>query len=92
MSKSKSKNPGIDLPELLTRLQTLNVKLQVFEKDLKNQIDAVQKLFSLDASDYATQINTVLTNLEYFVNVTLSGKVDYFKLAAKQVKKIGRLN
>jgi len=83
----------IDLPELLSRLQVLDFNIQTLEKDLKEQITAVQNLFStLDEKGNYPKLNEVLTRLEFFVNVLLAGKIDFFKTVSKRIKKIGNLN
>jgi len=91
-SITKMKAKKIDLPELLSRLQVLNFNLQVLEKELSTQIENVQSLFGVDEKIYSQKINTVLTNLEYFVNVALSSKIEFFKSISKQIKKVGSLN
>jgi len=81
-----------DLPELLSRLQVLQFNIDILEKDLKTQIEAVQGLFRLDHAELPQKINSVLTPLEYFVNVTFENKIQWFKESKKQIKKAGNLN
>lgn len=89
MAKTKKQ---IDLPELLTRLQTLNFNIHIVEKELKDQIDGVQKLFGLSESELKQKLNTYLTQLEYWLNISFQNKIVWFKTASRQIKKLGDLN
>ena len=89
---AKSKKSNIDLPELLSRLQVLKFNIDVLEKELKTQVDGAQSLFGLDDKTLKLKLNTYLTGLQYFVNVSFKSKIDWFKVSARQIKKVGKLN
>ena len=89
---AKNKKLNIDLPELLSRLQVLQFNIDVLEKELKTQIGGVQSLFGLDDKTLKLKLNAYLTGLEYFVNNAFKNKIDWFKVSARQIKKVGNLN
>lgn len=91
-AKHKGKKVNIDLPELKVRIETLKFSVHNFEKDCNTQIEAVNNLFGLDEKEFKIKLNTFLTNLEYFSNVTVTSAVDGFKRINKTIKRVGKLN